>query len=73
MAKYLVLIYADESTYADMTPELWGQMMVAHNAFADAVDPGSAAISRASLGNVAPRSAGARIVPTSETRCLGAR
>ena len=35
--QYLFLIYADESGYGDMTPEKWGQMLEAHNAWGHAV------------------------------------
>ena len=34
MAKYLILIYENESGYADATPALWQQTMEAHNRFA---------------------------------------
>jgi hypothetical protein len=37
MAKYAVLIYGDESGYADATPEMWAAMVDAHGAFAKAV------------------------------------
>jgi hypothetical protein len=35
MAQYLVLIYEDETQYMTATPELLGEVMVAHNAFAE--------------------------------------
>jgi hypothetical protein len=34
MAKYLILIYENESGYASATPEVWQQVMEAHNRFA---------------------------------------
>ncbi len=37
MAKYMLLIYGDESALANPTPEWWNQMMEAHGAFAQAV------------------------------------
>ena len=37
MAKYAILIYGDESGYADMPPEAWGALLDAHNAFSKAV------------------------------------
>jgi hypothetical protein len=37
MAKYLVLIYEDESAWNDATPEQWQQSMVEHGAFTEAV------------------------------------
>ncbi len=37
MAKYAILIYGDESTYADVPPEAWQAMMDAHDAFTKAV------------------------------------
>lgn len=35
--RYMFLIYADETQYADMTPESWEQMMVAHNTWSSKV------------------------------------
>jgi len=37
MAEYLVLIYEDEKGYADASPELLGEVMAAHNRFAEQV------------------------------------
>ena len=37
MSKYAILIYGDESTYADVPPEAWQAMVDAHAAFAKAV------------------------------------
>ncbi|HEX4701508.1 MAG TPA: YciI family protein [Pseudonocardiaceae bacterium] len=37
MAEYLVLIYEDETGYANATPELWQEVMAAHNRFAEQV------------------------------------
>src|SRR5258707_4383542 len=37
MAEYLILIYEDEKGYADGTPELFGEVMAAHNRFAEQV------------------------------------
>ncbi|MCY7340434.1 MAG: YciI family protein [Pseudonocardia sp.] len=34
MTRYMLLIYADESGYADVTPEQWGQMAAEHGVFA---------------------------------------
>src|ERR1019366_7330718 len=33
MAQYAILIYEDESSYADASPEGWQQMMEAHGRF----------------------------------------
>ncbi len=35
MAKYLILIYENESNYLDMSPEVWQQGMAAHGRFAE--------------------------------------
>ncbi|MGI8664996.1 MAG: YciI family protein [Jatrophihabitans sp.] len=35
MAQYLILLYEDESSYADATPELLAEVMAAHNRFAE--------------------------------------
>ncbi len=35
MAEYLVLIYENESGYADGGPEIYGEVMEAHNRFAE--------------------------------------
>jgi hypothetical protein len=35
MAKYLILIYENESNYLDMSPEVWQQGMQAHGRFAE--------------------------------------
>jgi hypothetical protein len=37
MAKYLILIYENESGYAEATPEVIQQVMEAHNRFAEQV------------------------------------
>jgi hypothetical protein len=37
MAKYLVLIYEDESAYIDPTPQVWQEAMEAHGRFAKQV------------------------------------
>ena len=37
MSEYLILIYGDEKAYAEAGPELWGQLMEAHNRFAEQV------------------------------------
>lgn len=37
MAQYLFLIYADESQYAEMTPEAWQDLLGQHDAFAKTV------------------------------------
>lgn len=37
MAQYAILIYEDESAYADMSSETWGQMFEAHTRFAQQV------------------------------------
>lgn len=37
MAQYAILIYGDERTYENMSPEAWNAMMDAHNAFSAAV------------------------------------
>ena len=38
MAQYLILIYEDETQYATATPEVYGEIMQAHNAFAGQVE-----------------------------------
>ena len=37
MAQYAILIYADESNFADMAPEVWQQLTEAHGRFAQQV------------------------------------
>lgn len=37
MSEYLVLVYEDESAYADLSPEAWRQVMEAHSRFAEQV------------------------------------
>jgi len=37
MAEYLILIYEDEQSYADPSPETWEMAMKAHNRFAEQV------------------------------------
>lgn len=42
--RYMFLIYADEAGMADTTPEQWGEMMRAHNAWAHSVESAGATI-----------------------------
>ena len=50
MTQYAILIYADESSYADATPEMFASMLDAHNAFSKAVtDMGVAIVAGAGL------------------------
>jgi hypothetical protein len=42
--KYMFLIYNDESAFADATPEQWGEMLKAHNAWAASVAAAGATI-----------------------------
>ena len=35
--RYMFLLYGDESRYADATPEMWGEMLAAHNAWSASV------------------------------------
>jgi len=37
MSQYLILIYEQESFYANADPELYGQVLAAHNRFAEQV------------------------------------
>jgi hypothetical protein len=37
MAEYLILIYENESSYAEQSPEVWETAMKAHNRFAEQV------------------------------------
>ena len=37
MTQYMIFIYEREAEYATMTPEAWGSVIDAHNAFAKAV------------------------------------
>ena len=37
MTQYMILIYENEAGYATVTPEAWGSVLDAHNAFAKAV------------------------------------
>jgi hypothetical protein len=37
MAEYLILIYEDETAYADSTPEMWKTVMEAHGRFAEQI------------------------------------
>ncbi len=37
MAQYMLLIYADEAGYADVTPEQWGEMAKEHLTFQEKV------------------------------------
>jgi len=37
MAQYLILIYEDESSYINPSPEVWQQAMEAHGRFAEQV------------------------------------
>ncbi len=38
MSQYMILIYEDEASYATATPEVMGEVMEAHNAFAAGVE-----------------------------------
>ena len=38
MSQYVILIYEDEASYATATPEVLGEVMEAHNAFAAQVE-----------------------------------
>ena len=38
MSQYMILIYEDEAGYESATPEVYGEVMQAHNAFAAGVD-----------------------------------
>jgi hypothetical protein len=38
MSQYLILIYEDEASYANATPEVLGEVMQAHNDFAAQVE-----------------------------------
>ena len=38
MSQYMILIYEDEASYATATPEVLGEVMEAHNAFAGQVE-----------------------------------
>jgi hypothetical protein len=38
MAQYLILIYEDEAGYATASPEVYGEVMEAHNAFTAQVE-----------------------------------
>ena len=38
MSQYLILIYEDEASYANATPEVLGEVMQAHNDFASQVE-----------------------------------
>ena len=50
MTQYMLLIYADESGYADATPEQWSQMAAEHGAFTKAVvDLGGTIVGGAAL------------------------
>jgi hypothetical protein len=42
--RYMYLIYSDESAMADATPEMWDQMLQAHNAWAASVAASGATI-----------------------------
>ncbi|MEZ5118214.1 MAG: YciI family protein [Candidatus Nanopelagicales bacterium] len=44
MTRYMFLIYADPSEATEMTPELWDQMLQAHNAWAASVEEGGCTI-----------------------------
>jgi hypothetical protein len=54
MTQYVILIYEDEASYATATPEVLGQVMEAHNAFATQVEQHGAKI----LGGNALQSTG---------------
>jgi hypothetical protein len=70
MAKYLILIYENESSYASATPEVWQQVMEAHNRFAAQVGElgaeilGGEALSR----SPPPPRSGATWSPTGRSR-----
>ncbi len=38
MSQYMILIYEDEASYATATPEVMGEVMAAHEAFAAGVE-----------------------------------
>jgi hypothetical protein len=38
MSEYLILIYESEQAYADATPEVYGEVMAAHNRFSEQVE-----------------------------------
>jgi hypothetical protein len=42
--KYMFLIYGDEAAYADASPEMWAEMLQAHNAWAASVGEAGATI-----------------------------
>ena len=42
--RYMFLIYSDEAAMADTTPEMWDQMLQAHNAWAETVGSAGATI-----------------------------
>jgi hypothetical protein len=44
MTRYLFLIYGDESRLSDMTPEVWDEMLRAHQAWGESVAAAGAAI-----------------------------
>ncbi|HVQ18746.1 MAG TPA: YciI family protein [Actinomycetes bacterium] len=78
MAQYLFLIYSDESTFADATPEDWQLMMKAHRQFADQVAQqggtivgGDALESTATATSIRSKSGGSHTVtdgPFAETK-----
>lgn len=50
MAEYLILIYETEDSYADVSPELWQQLMEAHGRFMQQVtEKGSRIVSSGAL------------------------
>jgi hypothetical protein len=42
--RYMFLLYSDESAQADVTPEQWGQMLVAHQSWMASVEAGGGKI-----------------------------
>jgi hypothetical protein len=42
--RYMFLIAADESRFADMTPQMWDDMLAAHNAWGESVHKAGATI-----------------------------
>ncbi len=42
--RYMFLIYSDETSYADVTPEMWDAMLQQHNAWAASVSAAGATI-----------------------------
>ncbi|MFN8168222.1 MAG: YciI family protein [Candidatus Nanopelagicales bacterium] len=52
--RYMFLIYGDESRYADVSPEVWDEMLQAHNAWsASVVAAGATVVSGEALAQSA--------------------